>query len=662
MHSARVFFNGEVLFLLIDGGPCFPLALYGPRNDAKSGLGLPGYERKMELYPKGIRLWHIVPISLDLGSHDLPWQWNYGYKVVVLELLALLDGSTSHSVESWGGSDGDGFSLVEPLEYVYVQTERHLLLMAPLCAALFSSSSMVAGQLWHFGILLPTWFLSYVSLEVGTLRGDHGQICSLWNALPLGSDTRHDFSKDIDSGNKVQELDAGALFVLESKGTWLHAGYHLTASIVAPQLLSLPFAFASLGWAAGIICLIAGAAVTFYSYNLLSLVLDHHEQEGTRHLRFKDVANDIMGPKWGRFLIGPIQFGVCYGAVISCILLGGQSMKFIYRIYHPDGPMKLYEFIICFGSLMLILAQMPSFHSLRHINMISLFLCFAFSACGVGGSIYAGHSKHAPAKDYSLLGSRTSKLFGVFNSISIIAFTYGNGILPEIQAWLSHHLNLYFQFEVKGLMKKVLQATLAPPVTGKMFKGLRVCYAVVLSTYCSVAISGYWAFGNKAAGTVYSNFIPPGQPALLPNWFLLMSNIFVILEISAVGLVYLQPTFEVLERNSADVKRGRFSLRNVVPRLILRSLSVTMATLVAAMLPFFGDINAVIGAFGFIPLDFVLPMLFYNLTFKPSKRSLIFWLNISIVVIFTIVGVLACVASIRQISLDAHTYKLFANV
>eukprot|EP01018_Ginkgo_biloba_P029921 Gb_33630 [translate_table: standard] len=221
-------------------------------------------------------------------------------------------------------------------------------------------------------------------------------------------------------------------------------------------------AFASVGWATGIICFIVGAACTFYSYNLLSVL--NNRAPNTFD---SDVADDTMGPKWGRFLIGPIQFGVCYGAVISCILLGGQSMKFIYTIYHPDGPMKLYEFIICFGSLMLILAQMPSFHSLRHINTISLFLRFEFSVYGAGGSIYAGHSRHAPGKDYSVVGSRKSKLFGVFNSISIIAFTYGNQILLKIYA------------------------TLAPPVTRKMFKGLRVCYTVVMSTYYSIVMLGY---------------------------------------------------------------------------------------------------------------------------------------------------------------------------
>lgn len=126
--------------------------------------------------------------------------------------------------------------------------------------------------------------------------------------------------------------------------------------------------------------------------------------------------------------------------------------------------------------------------------------------------------------------------------------------------------------------------------------------------------------------------------------------------------VYLQPTNEVLERAFVDPKSKEFSTRNVIPRLIFRSLSVVLATTIAAMLPFFGDINSVIGAFGFIPLDFILPVVFYNLTFKPSKKSPIFLLNTTIAVVFSILGVIAAIAAVRQISLDAKNYRLFANV
>lgn len=132
--------------------------------------------------------------------------------------------------------------------------------------------------------------------------------------------------------------------------------------------------------------------------------------------------------------------------------------------------------------------------------------------------------------------------------------------------------------------------------------------------------------------------------------------------VAACMQVYLQPTNEALERTFADAKSGQFSARNVVPRLISRSLSVVVATTIAAMLPFFGDINAVIGAFGFLPLDFVLPVVFYNVTFKPSRRGLTFWVNTTIAVVFSVIGVIAAVAAVRQISLDAKTYRLFANI
>lgn len=434
-----------------------------------------------------------------------------------------------------------------------------------------------------------------------------------------------------------QKLDAGALFVLQSKGSWLHCGYHLTTSIVAPPLLSLPFAFAALGWSAGMVCLVVGAAVTFYSYNLLSRVLEHHAQQGRRQLRFRDMATDILGPGWARYYIGPIQFMVCFGAVVASTLLAGQSMKAIYLIANPGGTIKLYVFVAIFGVFLVILAQLPSFHSLRHVNLVSLLLCLSYSLCAVAGCIYLGTSDRAPPKDYSIVGETHTRVYGVFNALAVIATTYGNGIIPEIQA------------------------TVAAPVTGKMFKGLCLCYAVVVTTFFSVATAGYWAFGNAAQGLLLNNFMVDGKP-VIPVWLLLMAELFTLVQLSATATVYLQPTNEVLEGLLSDPKAGQYAARNVVPRLVSRTLAVSFGTTIAAMIPFFGDMNALIGAFGFMPLDFAVPALFYNLTFKPSKKGFVFWLNTAIAVVFSAVAVVASVAAVRQIVLDAGTYKLFANV
>ncbi|KAG5541467.1 hypothetical protein RHGRI_021328 [Rhododendron griersonianum] len=118
----------------------------------------------------------------------------------------------------------------------------------------------------------------------------------------------------------------------------------------------------------------------------------------------------------------------------------------------------------------------------------------------------------------------------------------------------------------------------------------------------------------------------------------------------------------MLERSFADPEKDEFSSCNVIPRIVFRSLSVVVATLLAAMLPFFGDTVALLGAFACIPLDFILPMIFYNVTFKPSKKTIIFWGNTFIAFISTVLSLVGAVASVRQIVLDAKTYRLFANV
>ncbi|XP_043694981.1 GABA transporter 1-like [Telopea speciosissima] len=194
-----------------------------------------------------------------------------------------------------------------------------------------------------------------------------------------------------------------------------------------------------------------------------------------------------------------------------------------------------------------------------------------------------------------------------------------------------------------------------------MFKGLCVSFTVIATTFFSVSISGYWAFGNLAQSSVFSNFMVNGIP-LVPKWFILMSNVFALLQVLAVTVIYLQPTNEIFEKKFADPKSHQFSIRNIMPRLISRSFSVIVATLIAAMFPFFGDIMAFIGAVGCIPLDSVLPMILYNVTFQPSKRGLIFWINTFIAIIFSGLMVLGAISSVRQIILDSKTYHLFANL
>ncbi|TYI39843.1 hypothetical protein ES332_A02G122800v1 [Gossypium tomentosum] len=415
------------------------------------------------------------------------------------------------------------------------------------------------------------------------------------------------------------DSDAGATFVLESKGKWWHAGFHLTTAIVGPTILTLPYAFRGLGWGLGFLCLTVLGCVTFYSYYLMSKVLEHCEKAGRRHIRFRELAADVLG-------VG-----------IGAILLAGECLKIMYENLSPNGSLKLYEFIAMVTVVMIVLSQLPSFHSLRHINFASLILCLGYTFLMVGACINAGLSKNAPPRDYSLDHSGSSRVFSAFTSISIIAAIFGNGILPEIQA------------------------TLAPPATRKMVKGLLMCYTVAFLTFYSAAVSGYWVFGNKSNSNILKSLMPDEGPSLAPTIVLGLAVVFVLLQLLAIGLVYSQVAYEIMEKQSADVKQGMFSKRNLIPRLILRSLYVIFCGFMAAMLPFFGDISGVVGAIGFIPLDFILPMLLYNTTYKPSRSTLTYWINLSIIIVFTGVGIMGSFSSIRKLVLDANKFKLFSS-
>ncbi|KHN27682.1 hypothetical protein glysoja_026249 [Glycine soja] len=87
--------------------------------------------------------------------------------------------------------------------------------------------------------------------------------------------------------------DAGTLFVLKSKGSWIHCGYHLITSIVSPSLLSLPYALTFLGWKAGILCLVIGAL---------------HAQLGNRQLLYRDMARDILGTTLLPCIINTLEY------------------------------------------------------------------------------------------------------------------------------------------------------------------------------------------------------------------------------------------------------------------------------------------------------------------------------------------------------------------
>jgi hypothetical protein len=64
--------------------------------------------------------------------------------------------------------------------------------------------------------------------------------------------------------------------------------------------------------------------------------------------------------------------------------------QIMYSSLVPNGPLKLYHFIIIVAVVLAFLSQLPSFHSLRHINFASLLLSLGYTVLVSAACIRAG--------------------------------------------------------------------------------------------------------------------------------------------------------------------------------------------------------------------------------------------------------------------------------
>jgi hypothetical protein len=63
----------------------------------------------------------------------------------------------------------------------------------------------------------------------------------------------------------------------------------------------------------------------------------------------------------------------------------------MYTSLAPHGPLKLYHFVIMVAVVLAFLSQLPSFHSLRHINFVSLLLSLGYTVLVAAACVRAGN-------------------------------------------------------------------------------------------------------------------------------------------------------------------------------------------------------------------------------------------------------------------------------
>ncbi len=63
----------------------------------------------------------------------------------------------------------------------------------------------------------------------------------------------------------------------------------------------------------------------------------------------------------------------------------------------------------------------------------------------------------------------------------------------------------------------VMQATVKEPAIMNMRKAITMAYCLISSTYFTVAVSGYWAFGQTVLPYLLNNLTTPTWPVTIAN-------------------------------------------------------------------------------------------------------------------------------------------------
>ncbi|XP_078427799.1 putative proline transporter 2 [Wolffia australiana] len=428
---------------------------------------------------------------------------------------------------------------------------------------------------------------------------------------------------DWDEGPVVSKETAHKI----SSDPWYQAAFVLTTGNNSAYVLGYSASvMVPLGWVGGTVGLILAAVISLYANTLIARL---HEIGGKRHIRYRDLAGHIYGPKMYS-ITWFLQYVNLFMINTGFIILAGQALKAVYVLYRDDGALKLPYCIAVAGFVCALFAfGIPHLSALGIWLGFSTFFSLIYIIIGVALSVKDGCN--LPARDYKIPLTGTEKVFGTIGSIATLVFVYNTGMLPEIQA------------------------TVKPPVVRNMEKALWMQFTAGGLPMYAVAFTGYWAYGSSTSSYLLSSVNGP-------TWVLTMANVAAFLQSIIALHIFASPMYEYLDTRYGKGKGHAFSVQNLSFRVVVRGGYLTVNTLVAAALPFLSDFMSLTGALSTFPLTFVLANHMY-LTVKRKKISAVqrswHWIN---VVGFGALAVLAAVASLRFIALHSKTYHVFADL
>ncbi|XP_030450140.1 lysine histidine transporter 1-like [Syzygium oleosum] len=398
--------------------------------------------------------------------------------------------------------------------------------------------------------------------------------------------------------------------------------------MVGAGMLGLPYAMAALGWGPGVAVLVLSWIITLYT--LWQMVEMHEMIPGKRFDRYHELAQHAFGEKLGLYIVVPQQLIVEVGVDIVYMVTGGKSLQIFHdTVCSSCKKIKTSYFIMIFASVHFVLSHLPNFNSIAGVSLAAAVMSLSYSTMAWTASLHKGVQ---PDVQYGYRAkSIAGTVFNFFSALGNVAFAYGGpNVVLEIQA--------------------TIPSTPDKPSKGLMWRGVVVAYIVVALCYFPVALIGYWIFGNSVEDNI---LISLEQPA----WLIALANMFVVVHVIGSYQISSMLVFDMIETEL--VKKLHFKPTRTL-RFITRNIYIAFTMFIAITFPFFGGLLSFFGGFAFAPTTYFLPCIMWLAIKKPRRFSLSWWTNWICIVIGVLLMVLAPIGGLRQIIIQAKTYRFYS--
>ncbi|KAK7858728.1 lysine histidine transporter-like 8, partial [Quercus suber] len=204
--------------------------------------------------------------------------------------------------------------------------------------------------------------------------------------------------------------------ITESRnGSTFSATFHLLCSGIGLQALLLPIAFASLGWAWGIICLPLAFVWQLYTIFILFMEFATADIYNLQKFKTREVSCQI-----------PIDVHI-RGTCILLIINGGEILDLLFKTTCENEatchvkPLSSTEGFLVFTCMAILIAQLPNLNSMTKVSLIGATTAIGYCTLILVLSITKGRPTGISYYQSDAMKSNMIKFIDTLNALAIIA-------------------------------------------------------------------------------------------------------------------------------------------------------------------------------------------------------------------------------------------------